>query len=283
MLPVPEFAPEPPPVYVPPPPDPGFGHGVWIALQLQLVPIVVVIPVAIAGIILQRDKLYEHPLTMMTGGLFAAIWVIYRYCRRAGLSTLALAGPLPIRPVLVPLIAAAVAGLLLIETPVVLWLLVRFPFLDPKLDFGMAQSPLSTFLFIVIVAPVTEELIFRAILLRGFVPRYGPSRAVAYAAALFALTHIFPIRLPGMFVVGFLLGWLFLRTGSIWPGVLAHVANNAIAFVLMLPQPHPTPPQALGQLGAWPLPMLLFGALLLAAAILAARRVLSNPPLLAVP
>ena len=282
MLPVSELAPEPPPIYVPPPPDPSFWQGVWIFLQLQFIPAIVVLPLVIAG--LKNDQKYhEHPLALLAGMLLASVWVVRSYCRRSAVTLRALAGPLTITPALLPILAVGVVGMLLVETPLVLWLMVRFPFLDPKLDFGMAQSPFGAFLLIVIAAPLTEELVFRAILLRGFAPRYGLTRAVVAAAALFALSHIFPIRLPGMFAVGFLLGWLFLRTGSIWPGVFTHAFNNAIAFVLMLAHPQPTPPQALEQLGPWPLPMLLAGAVLLATAILAARRVLSNSPRLAVP
>ena len=271
MLPVSELAPEPPPVYVPPPPDPGFWQAVWIFLQLQFIPAIVVLPLVIAG--LKNDQKYhEHPFALLAGTLLASIWVIRSYCRRSAITLRALAGPLTLTPVLLPIIAVGVVGMLLVETPLVLWLMVRFPFLDPKLDFGISQSPLGAVLLIVIAAPLLEEVVFRAILLRGFVPRHGLTRALALAAAFFALSHIFPIRLPGMFAVGFLLGWLFLRTGSIWPGVLAHAFNNAIAFVLMLAQPQPTPPQALEQLGPWPLPMLLAGAVLLTGTILAARR-----------
>lgn len=264
MLPVSELAPEPPPIYVPPPPDPSFWQGVWIFLQLQFIPAIVVLPLVIAGL-KNNEKYHEHPFALLAGTLLASVWVIRTYCRRSKISLRALTGPLTITPALVPIIAVGVVGMLLVETPLVLWLMVRFPFLDPKLDFGISQSP------------------FGAFLLRGFVPRYGLTRAVALAAAFFAASHIFPIRFPGMFAVGFLLGWLFLRTGSIWPGVFTHAFNNAIAFVLMLSQPQPTPPQALEQLGPWPLPMLLGGAVLLTGAILAARRVLSNQPRLAVP
>lgn len=282
MLPVSELAPEPPPIYEPPQPDPSFWYGVWIAIKLQLIPIIVILPAAIAGIGLHR-KLHEHPAVVLIGSVVASAWVIRSYCRESGVSVMDLAGPLLFPPKLLLTLAAGVLGLLLLEIPLALLLMVRFPFLDPKLDFGVNQSPFAAFLLIVIAAPLTEEIIYRGILLRGFAPRYGVLRAAIAAGAIFSLSHVFPIRLPSMFIVGFLLSCVFLRLGSIWPGVLAHAFNNATAFFFMLKQPQPTPPQALEQIGPWATPCILAGAVLLATAILAARRVLSNQPRLAVP
>lgn len=282
MIPATELAPDPLPVYVPPPPEPGFGHGVWIAIKLQFIPIIVILPAAIAGTLLHR-KLHEHPAVVLLGSLLAAVWVIRTYCRESGASLMDLAGPFLFPPKLLLVLAAGAIGLLLLEIPLALKLMVRFPFLDPKLDFGVDQSPLSAFLLIVIAAPLTEELIYRGILLRGFAPRYGALRAAVAAGAIFSLAHVFLIRLPGMFIVGFLLSCVFLRIGSIWPGVFAHAFNNTTAFLFMLQRPQPTHQQALEQLGPWVTPCLLTGAVLLTAAILAGRRVLSNPPRLAVP
>ena len=282
MIPASELTPEPPPIYVPPPPEPGLGYGIWIAIKLQLIPIVIVLPAVIAGLVVDR-KLHEHPAVVLIGTLVAAAWVIRSYCRDSGAKLMDLAGPVLFPPKLLFALAAGTVGLLLLEIPLTLKLMVRFPFLDPKLDFGVDQSPLSAFLLLVIAAPLTEELIYRGILLRGFAPRYGTLRAAVAAGAIFSLAHIFPIRLPGMFIVGFLLSWVFLRTGSIWPGVFAHAFNNATAFLLMLQRPKLTPQQSLEQLGPWATPYLLTGAILLIAAILAGRRVLSIPPRLAVP
>lgn len=274
MLPVSALAPEPPPIYVPPPPDPGFWHGAWMLLQLQLVPIVVTIPAAIIGLT-QHRELHKHPYTMLLGTVLAALWVIVRYCRRNQLTLRQLAGPFQLTPALLLYLAAGVLGLILIEIPVILWLMVRFPFLDPKLDFGIAQSPAAVFLLVVVVAPVSEELIFRGILLRGFAPRYGFTRAALAAAALFALAHLFPVRMPAMFAAAFLLGGLFLRIGTVWPGVFAHAFNNSLAFLAMLHKPHNTSHEhSLQQLGNGAFVALAAGPALLAFAIQGVRRTL---------
>ena len=60
---------------------------------------------------------------------------------------------------------------------------------------------------------------------------------VLSAAALFALIHLGPQvawqGLPVLFVLGIFLGWLYERTGSLWPGIVLHAGFNAINFVLV--------------------------------------------------
>ena len=56
-------------------------------------------------------------------------------------------------------------------------------------------------------------------------------RVVAAAAAVFALVHAEVVSwhaLPGLFVLGVVLGWVFERTGSLLPCVLIHAGFNAL-------------------------------------------------------
>ena len=84
---------------------------------------------------------------------------------------------------------------------------------------------------LVIVAPVTEELLFRGIILRGLLYRYGPVTAVGLSALLFALVHLNPWQFISVFWLGIAFGWFFLRTGSINICILAHAVSNGL-FVL---------------------------------------------------
>ena len=34
-------------------------------------------------------------------------------------------------------------------------------------------------------------------------------------------------------IFGIVLGWLYEKTGSIWPGIVIHALNNALAFALL--------------------------------------------------
>jgi hypothetical protein len=61
----------------------------------------------------------------------------------------------------------------------------------------------------------------------------GPALAILLNAAVFALVHVIPQLLPGLFVIGLILAYLRERSGSIWPGVLYHVLQNGVALLVI--------------------------------------------------
>lgn len=252
---------------------PGIGYGIWTLIKMELLQGLVLLPFAIASVVTGRNHLITHPLVGLLGLLVASGWIIRGYCRRNSLKLTELAGPLTVPPVLLLAMATAVVGLLMIEVPIGLWLMARFPFLEPKIDFGVAQSPWAAFILIVVAAPLSEEFIFRGILLRSFVPRYGRNGAILASAIFFSLVHIYPVKLLGMLVAGMLLGWVAARVGSLWPGVLAHAFNNGIAFAAMIFGKEETPRAALQHLGWWAAVLFLAGTITLSLGVYAARRV----------
>jgi membrane protease YdiL (CAAX protease family) len=93
-----------------------------------------------------------------------------------------------------------------------------------------SERPVSLFFLLVVVAPVTEELLFRGVILRGLVRRFHPWVAIGMSAALFALMHMNPWQIAAPFAVGVLGGWFFLKTGSLWPCIALHAINNLLAW-----------------------------------------------------
>ena len=81
---------------------------------------------------------------------------------------------------------------------------------------------------LVVVAPVTEELFFRGIILRGLLARHGPVLAVGLSSLLFALVHLNPWQFISAFWLGVVLGWFYLRTGSINICILGHAVSNGV-------------------------------------------------------
>ncbi|MEG1850313.1 MAG: CPBP family intramembrane glutamic endopeptidase, partial [Oscillospiraceae bacterium] len=62
---------------------------------------------------------------------------------------------------------------------------------------------------------------------------FGDGFALLCSAALFTLPHVLPVRFPFAFVMGLVIGYFVLFTGSVWTGVAIHFANNAITLAAM--------------------------------------------------
>ena len=89
-----------------------------------------------------------------------------------------------------------------------------------------------TFQALALVTPFTEELFFRGFVFAGLIPRMGVGWAIVASAVIFSLFHLAVGVLIPVFVTGLLLGWLYYRTGSLWPCILAHAGQNALAVAV---------------------------------------------------
>ena len=80
------------------------------------------------------------------------------------------------------------------------------------------------------IVPFTEELFFRGLGVR--VLRFlGPVVAVAGTALVFSLAHGILVAIPALGFFALLLGWLRVRTDSVWPCVIAHALYNGIGVI----------------------------------------------------
>lgn len=96
----------------------------------------------------------------------------------------------------------------------------------------------------IVPSTTMEEILFRGLVLQQLQARMGGWLANLLAALLFVLVHwpnwlwrrgLEPGLLAdsgGVFVFAVLAGYLLQRTRSLWPGVVAHVANNFFASYL---------------------------------------------------
>lgn len=84
---------------------------------------------------------------------------------------------------------------------------------------------------VVILAPIVEELIFRGIIFSGFQRIYPAFWAIFFSALLFALFHLNPWQLGPTFLLGLLLGFVRLRTGSLLVSIFTHALHNGMIFL----------------------------------------------------
>ena len=82
--------------------------------------------------------------------------------------------------------------------------------------------------------PLTEELFFRGFVMTGLVARWGVMGAAVASALIFSLFHLHPGVLVPIFFTGLLLAALYHVTGSLWPPVIAHAGQNAVALLAIM-------------------------------------------------
>jgi membrane protease YdiL (CAAX protease family) len=87
-------------------------------------------------------------------------------------------------------------------------------------------------LVVALGAPIIEELVYRGLILQALQSRLNDWLALVIAAAWFALIHLQPVELPGLFAFALVLGICFQRTGRLGMSVFAHIAFNATGLLL---------------------------------------------------
>lgn len=96
---------------------------------------------------------------------------------------------------------------------------------------GTSLTKLFANLFVVaLVAAVSEEIFFRGIVQKVLIECFKNKHVgVWIGAVLFSAFHMqFYGFIPRM-LMGAYLGYLFLWSGSLWPGIVAHFLNNGLA------------------------------------------------------
>ena len=111
-----------------------------------------------------------------------------------------------------------------------------------------SDSTLATVLMLVsavLFAAILEEGIFRGLIQSVLVELLGEKHrlVVVYVAAIiFAIIHLGAAPwqvLPTLFTLGLILGWLYERTGSLWPPIIVHSGFNAFNASMAFLIEHP--------------------------------------------
>jgi len=115
--------------------------------------------------------------------------------------------------------------------------LVEFAILRPQPWIeALALAPLVVAGLVIFLATgLSEELIFRGILLRRAVDALGQRRGLVYVTAIFASLHIFflsGVDLVFVFAVGLFYGLVVLKTKNLWGAILSHSLGNVILYLV---------------------------------------------------
>jgi membrane protease YdiL (CAAX protease family) len=82
----------------------------------------------------------------------------------------------------------------------------------------------------IVAAPIAEETFFRGFLFPGLRVRWGTFWAALASGLLFAALHFSLGSIVPFTVIGMLLAWAYVFSGSLWPAIGAHFVFNSVSF-----------------------------------------------------
>jgi membrane protease YdiL (CAAX protease family) len=114
--------------------------------------------------------------------------------------------------------------------------MVRFVFDLPDIQyletFTAEGYGLGWAVLCVAVCPgIFEELAFRGVILSPLCRVLKRQEAMIVCALMFAILHLQAASMPHLFVIGYLLCWLRLRTGSLYPSIVMHFTHNLLVVL----------------------------------------------------
>ena len=109
---------------------------------------------------------------------------------------------------------------------------IGLPFYEPAA--AMPADIAGMVLYVInvsIVAAVFEEIAFRGVVMQSL-RRFGDGFALICSSVLFAMVHISPVSIPHAFLMGLIIGYFVLFTGSIHVGMLIHFIYNLSTLII---------------------------------------------------
>ena len=240
------------PVESPEPAEPAARHPRWglgdaaLAFLFGMLFAIVVdgLYIAISG---EEDGL-GHTIATLVGLWIGLAGIPYLASRRKGSGSMAEDFGLRLqrRDIGVGVLAGALSQFVLVNLVVAL-----FRLLGPDVNIGKQAENLTNDAeglmlavlapFLILGAPLVEELFFRGLLQRSIARRLGPAIAVVGSAIAFGFVHLQP-ELSGwsqlalttaLASFGVVLGVLAQRAGRLGPSLVAHATFNTITLIAL--------------------------------------------------
>jgi uncharacterized protein len=237
-----------------------------------VIPVVVGLGLRILGIFVKTDAKNPSLSLIIYILLMAGLcgWLLQKF-NRLGIRTGAVIGKVPPRFAWISALGLVIALLMFSSGTFVLsvaLLALIFPPIGQALLDSASSSPdlraspdlLDQILFsfaLIVVAPITEEFVFRGVLLQRWSAKWGTRSGLLASSLLFGMLHL---NILGLSMVGLVMGLLYLKTRTLWVPIACHALNNGIVVLIMLlstPAKNPAEAQQLSQINASIIPAIV--------------------------
>jgi len=222
------------------------SHGkiIWITIVSWLIPFFLMVWVSLglgdAMIKSGYSQDIAENFSYIIGGIISTLYVIFRYNKILGIDALYPS----IKPNIMTftiIIPTAIIMVLDLVGSIGIGIITDFLFPN-QLEIPLAYDDKSltdpiflilVYISLAIIAPISEELIFRGLILDYLRKNYGDWPSIVISAILFGLLHFLPSYIAVATYGGLIYGWLRIKTGSLLPSILCHALWNSFVFVVL--------------------------------------------------
>lgn len=173
-----------------------------------------------------EDSMWGYTLAVLAGAIALLLWKKKEFCFKTIWKT---DNPMTWGKFFA-LLAIFLSGQALYQllTPLMEWLfsLMGVSLADSIASASGASDSLSMFLYVALLAPIWEEILFRGYVMRTL-EAYGKKFAILTSAFLFGVYHGNVVQSPYAFCVGLVLGYVAMEYNMVWAMVL-HMINNLL-------------------------------------------------------
>ncbi len=123
---------------------------------------------------------------------------------------------------------AIIGALIGIPTGTIEYLVLKPSAAFPSLQAGYL---IRDFLYMALFVALGEELLFRSIIQVDLQKTFGDQKGLLLASYLFGIMHLTwrsPVELVFAGLAGYLLGYMYYRTGSLIGSIMLHAVNNTV-------------------------------------------------------
>ena len=226
-----------------------FFYAVYLLATIIMMAVVVLSdPAAMAGILsgdlsnINNLDLTESVTDAMAGagGLLSIVAITTGSCvffilrKRRFITDLAMPAAEPMTPKIFVVLVLATQAIQLVYGLIVMLIDKLLPEgMSLMENYGDAMEGLSTptgIVYIVLIGPIFEELIFRGAVM-GSLRRYGDNFAILISSLFFGFYHMVLLQIPFGFLMGLLLGYAAARW-SLRTSIILHIIVNGLSVLL---------------------------------------------------
>ena len=215
---------------------PNIPQSVWILVSICILVFVLGISLVILESVI-GFPLSQHPAILSLINLIAFGLVLTIGLKRAKTTFREICPLVPIRLSLLFPMVLTVIGTSILPSEIDNLLRIFLPppawFTEYLQNLVAARVSLwGSIVSLVIVAPLTEELLVRGLILRGFLSHYSTRKAILASAIFFGLLHLNPWQFIGATALGILFAWWFVQTRSMLSCFFGHALANALPLAV---------------------------------------------------